>query len=395
MSTITSTTNLPTPTYARARLQLGMTGVGILVVLASVALLGNWPTRWLPTSAVPTGEAARALFGVFAIYALVQFPLDVFGGYVLPRRHGRSVGAPLTAVLSWVRGIGVQGVVVVGSALVMLAAATRGGPAAGWFVGVVGSVLLVALQAPIARLVGRFGVSLEAPADIAERVATVVGRHVPVRIWPASDEGFTGGWFGLPGRESLVLPARWMQGLAPDELAAIATRRAAVLASGARTRGVLAALGFNATGLLFAAWLPGAGFHSVAALVTTALGFTLWSFLGLLLLPSLSRAAVIAGDAAAARHGVAPDVLGRAITQLDRWQDDEPARAPVVETIFHPVASVSRRLAHLAADDVPPSGAWHVARVALFTSWATLGLLPRAVHCNVGRPHLWVALPAD
>jgi hypothetical protein len=36
-----------------------------------------------------------------------------------------------------------------------------------------------------------------------------------------------------------------------------------------------------------------------------------------------------------------------------------------------------------------------VARTALPMSWCCLGLLGRAVHCNAGRPELWVLLPTD
>ncbi|WP_146526280.1 hypothetical protein [Novipirellula artificiosorum] len=39
--------------------------------------------------------------------------------------------------------------------------------------------------------------------------------------------------------------------------------------------------------------------------------------------------------------------------------------------------------------------AWHAARMTLFVSWACMGMLVRAVHCNVGRPELWVMLPTD
>jgi hypothetical protein len=31
----------------------------------------------------------------------------------------------------------------------------------------------------------------------------------------------------------------------------------------------------------------------------------------------------------------------------------------------------------------------------LYLSWAGIGGLSRAVHCNVGRPPLWVLLPGD
>jgi len=46
---------------------------------------------------------------------------------------------------------------------------------------------------------------------------------------------------------------------------------------------------------------------------------------------------------------------------------------------------------------VGPHGwaAWHAARTALYLSWAGVGLLGRAVHCNLGRPEVWVFLPSD
>jgi hypothetical protein len=36
-----------------------------------------------------------------------------------------------------------------------------------------------------------------------------------------------------------------------------------------------------------------------------------------------------------------------------------------------------------------------VARHALYLAWGALSPLARAVHCNVGRPALWVVWPGD
>jgi hypothetical protein len=48
------------------------------------------------------------------------------------------------------------------------------------------------------------------------------------------------------------------------------------------------------------------------------------------------------------------------------------------------------------ADPRPPALVpWGVARLALFTSWAPLSPLSRAVHCNIGHPELWALLPVD
>jgi len=101
----------------------------------------------------------------------------------------------------------------------------------------------------------------------------------------------------------------------------------------------------------------------------------------------------MAADAAAAEEYPAERVA-RVIRALDALQDDEPERPDAVEVIFHPIPSASRRVARLD----PPRPAlrpWHVARMALPMSWCMLGLLGRAVHCNAGRPELWVMLPAD
>jgi len=89
---------------------------------------------------------------------------------------------------------------------------------------------------------------------------------------------------------------------------------------------------------------------------------------------------------------VSTEVFQRALKRLDKLQDDEPERSILIETIFHPVPSVdNRRVVSLGKIPV----AWHAARMTLFVSWACMGMLVRAVHCNVGRPELWVMLPTD
>ena len=81
---------------------------------------------------------------------------------------------------------------------------------------------------------------------------------------------------------------------------------------------------------------------------------------------------------------------------LDAAQEDEPRRGRLVETVFHPVPSLERRVDAIVGGngrELPQP--WNTARTALFLSWASLGLLSRAVHCNCGRPALWVLFPGD
>jgi Zn-dependent protease with chaperone function len=154
------------------------------------------------------------------------------------------------------------------------------------------------------------------------------------------------------------------------------------------------AIVWNLVGLSLCSLMPGAGFATVEDLLATTLWFVLWSFLGLLILPTPSRAGVYECDRGALEAGVARGTLEETIRALDRLQEDEPGRPAGIERIFHPVPSVANRLAGLDAASAP-RGAWHGARTTLYLSWACLGLLARAVHCNCGRPQLWVLFPGD
>jgi hypothetical protein len=162
--------------------------------------------------------------------------------------------------------------------------------------------------------------------------------------------------------------------------------------TGSRTRGILLAIAWIGLGFAIASYLPGAGVTSIAELVTTCLGFTSWTFIGLLILPTVSRQATYAVDRNVLNHGVPSELLMAMLKKLDRLQDDEPSRPSMIETIFHPVPSLENRS---ASSDGGNPVAWHSARMMLFLSWACLGLLARAVHCNVGRPELWIMLPTD
>lgn len=171
-------------------------------------------------------------------------------------------------------------------------------------------------------------------------------------------------------------------------------RRVGVLRNGSRARGLLLAIGWNLAGFCLAFLLSG-HVTSVAGLVTFNLWFTLWNFLGLLVLPSPSQRGVFGGDAFALQHGVEKQILHTVIQQLDKDQDDEYSRSRGVETYFHPIPSVERRVTLLNSGGSPESGAWHAARMAIYLSWAGGSFLSRAVHCNCGRPDVWVFLPCD
>ena len=378
-------------TYARARLWLGISGVGFLVVVAGVGLWFDLPHRLLRGV---SGAAAIAL--ILGCYVVLSLPSDILGGYVLPRRHGRaslSLGAFWAA---WARGVAAQAFVVGLSAGAILEAARWGGTWGGvaCFAGLM--VVLLLAQLPVARLVG--GLRLVDAGGGNNRGSAVADSLVQVLdsafILQSNDPGFVGGWVGLPGRERLVVPSAWLGELAPGVLDVERVRREGVLVTGARLRGVAVAYGWNLVGFVLASRVPGSSLGDAPGLVHAALCFTLWSFAGLLLLPSLNRPGVFEADRFALDAGIGAEALEAAVSALDRLQDDEPARSRWVERVFHPIPSVESRVA-LFDGAGRPRGAWQGARMALYLSWACFGFLSRAVHCNAGRPELWVLFPGD
>lgn len=371
-------------TYARARLWTGITGVGSMVSLATWALVESWPARLFGATGDGLLDSAIALAGAVALGLLATLPWDVVGGFVLPKRFGRPVPNLAGFTRRWLRGLAVFWVLGTGSALTLLLAGRAGGVAAALLALAILAGLALQFQGALARLVGglRRVDSTALQGSVAEGV-----------VFAGEDPGFTGGFTGWDARP--VWPASWGAALEPDQLELLAERRRQIRASGAWRRAQLAAIGWNVLGFGLATLLPGAGVATVAELLATALGFTLWTFVGLLLLPSISRAAARAADAAIARDEPQRSRFGEALRRLDRLQDDEPERSASLESIFHPVASVTNRMRAIEGAGAPERSTWHLARTALFLANLGLSLLPRTVHCNAGRPELWVYLPAD
>jgi hypothetical protein len=377
-------------TYARARLYLGISGVGSVVLLAAALLYFLFPSWWLSLSSDQSVPAA--LFRVGLIFAFVQMEFltfDLIGGAWLVRRRERAS----TFLGRWLRGVTVQWVVWMLSAAALMLAARVGGSAAALAVFVVVQLLLAAGRGRMSRVIANLPV-VPTPERIT-RAATQAGLEVSrVQVVDSPDESYVGGWSGLTAH-TLVVPARWSQ-LPDAALTAMLRRRHIIGTSGAHVRGVVGAIGWNTIGFAAALLLTGVSPASAGGVIALAATMTLWAFVGVLLLPTLSRAAVFALDAAAtASVGVAPMRSG--IELLDKWQDDEPVRSSSVETVFHPVPGRAARIARLVANAgaVKPWHAHHLARHALWLSWGAFTPLSRAVHCNVGRPALWAMLPGD
>lgn len=373
--------------YARARLYLGISCVGMWVVVSLFLLGFRLPERLLSTLVTPsTGD--YQLIGVVFLYAFVQGAFDLFGGYVLPKEYGRTDLSLGTFLSGWFRGATLHGVLLFIGAITLLNASRLGGFALALALFLLFNLLLIQGQVPLARLIG----------DLRAASAAVGGREAAPLILQARHRYFTGGVTGLPGRARVVIPEAWQHDPGGASYKTLLQRKAALVQRGAYTRGLLLALVWNTVGFCLAYAAAGGPVH-VAGLVSFSLWSTLWAFVGVLVLPTPSRAGVFAADRYALAEGAEGTVLASAVGQLERDQDDEPSRSRGVETVFHPIPSVERRLVALAHTGQSSRGErwapWHAARLALYLSWANLSWLSRAVHCNIGRPEVWVFLPSD
>ena len=378
-------------TYARARLLLGIAGVGAQVVLAVVAVALDLPGRFLPDGAGdPLAGALPWVAAALLVPTVLQLPLDVIGGTVAVRRRP-AVGAWLVA---WARGVGVQLAVWLASAALLMLGARAAGAAGACAAGVALQVALLLGRGPLARRAARIDGGADDATRVIRRAAETAGLAADdVQVVAPHDESFVGGWTGWRGH-SLWVPATWATLPTPAIVGQLARRR--VARGSLHARGVSLGLAWNVAGLALMLWGAGVDARSAAGVVTLVALLVPWSFVGLLVLPTPSRWGVHAVDRAAAR-AVGADAVRAALAPLDRWQDDEPTRGRALETIFHPVPALTRRLARLDALDArdPMLAAPHAARHALFLAWGLCSPLSRAPHCNVGRPALWVFWPGD
>jgi len=384
------------PTYARGRLQLGIGGVGTMVVLAAAAAGLGLPATIFPDAGGTFLTDARALLAWGAGLSLATLPVEALGGFFVPRAFRRRHPSLAGWVLGWLRGALVVTLLMALCGATTLAAGRAAGPGAA--IGVFGILLfaLLLLQVTVARWVADLRpsqVGLGAVREELERLGDVPPR---LQVLEAEDEGFTGGIAGLPGRETLIVPVAWVGQLEPRALALLLARRSHIVGGGLRAAGVALAVLWTLGTFAAASALPGAGLASVAGLVTTSLWFSLLSFVGLLILPTPGRWATRRADA-----GLVGDLgdedrqlFAETLGALDRLQDDEPERSASVESIFHPIPSLEARRRALG-DPQAGLAPWHVARTAIYLSIAGMNPLHRLVHCNVGRPQLWVFLPAD
>jgi hypothetical protein len=367
--------------YGRARLRLGITGVGLWVVIS--VLLLTTDAAATARQQLPDGLGAEVslLAVTIAAYVLIQLPFDWLGGWIVPRRFDRESRTASAYAKVLARGVVVHTAILSGSAIVMYTGGSIAGTGGALVATLVWILALAAARCLLARIVARYTPTTHVDDDLRDEFL-----HCP-------DAGFTGSVTGVFSPRKNILPSRWREELSSEQFGLVKARRAHIMRSGAWRAGRTGAYLFTAGGLAVSLWLAGPDAAGTAVgVIEASLWFTLWSFLGLLCLPTLSRKAIHAIDQRLIADGHDRETLDRLSHALDRMQDGEPVRSPWIERIFHPIPNASNRASTHAATR---AALWDIARTSIFLSLGGMSLLTRSVHCNVGRPALWIWLPTE
>ncbi len=377
---------LPRPSeesYPRARLMLGIAAVGSIVTVGASGLVLD-AAGWLDAVANTGGYGDLKALGIYlGFFLLLGTLFDLVGGRLLPVAYGRPTQTRGEFAIGLARGIFLHGSIQFLCAWGLLQSLRSGGwlMATGFLVACL--LALTVAQRTLAKWVGDAREEERSPFH-AKAVGTL----------SSAEEGFAGGITGLPGRERIDMPSRWKLEWPAGRIQLALARRCYAVQSGLYLKGVTLAVGWNVAGAALAAWVIGTPEGRVSEVVIFSLLVTLWNFVGLLVLPTASRNAVIAMDREMRRQGRSAEDLAEFAAECARRQDGEIARNDRVETFFHPIPSLEQRWVGLEAGAGRFAG-WNASRQMLYYSWPLLGMVSRAVHGNVGRPIFWVMPPAD
>ena len=210
--------------YARSRLYLGISCVGMWTTLAALALLFGLPGRVLSEGLTWSLIDALQLAAVILLYATLQGAFDLFGGLVLPKEYGRYAPPLPSFLLHWFRGASLHGALLLVAGLALLGGARLGGVWLALLVFLLLNVGLVYGQVFLARLVG--GLSVQ-----RERGYTLLGSPYP---------HLTG---GVAHSKEVVVPRAWRDTFSPETFDLLVKRKKGLIEKSSTRYGLLAAVG--------------------------------------------------------------------------------------------------------------------------------------------------------
>ena len=140
--------------YARARLWLGISCVGTIVVITGLLLAFKIPTTLLATNANASLSDVANLLAIVFVYAFVSAPFDFFGGYILPKEYKKSATSFRFFLGAWFKGAFIHGVMLIAVGLTLINSARVGGFWFAFGAFILLNILLFAAQSLLAKLIG-------------------------------------------------------------------------------------------------------------------------------------------------------------------------------------------------------------------------------------------------
>lgn len=307
---------------------------------------------------------------------LLLLPGEWVAGHTLPHRYGRKTSSFISWLGQWSRAAGIQALYFFASGIAGLWVAGWTGiwGLAGWMV--LQMLLLAGLQYFMALAMCAY---THSPYSDRGRIVLELEHE---------DRGLTGGIYGIPGQESIVMPAYWRRQLGEKAYQALLIRRHGAINTGIRGLAFFIALGWNVLLFVAALLLSRWGGQTEISLIRVCCLFTCFSVLGYLVLPASGRRAVFQLDRWAYFQRQDADVLREAITGFHRLQDEQSSHA------LSPLPDAAQRLAALQTQK-DQKGAWQVFSLARYLSWAGYNLMNRTGFSLTGKPARWVFAPAD
>jgi len=359
--------------YLKARLTVSIINqVHILLYLASVFYLfyafgSEIPDQWW-------------IYPVFlGGYLFWQFPYELLAGYLLPKRHGRYLGSAGKWLLGWLRAVAVMLIFWMLHGLMLVILGDWGGQlaVAGWVF--LWMLLLAGFRQYLARLIAPFKIRYES------------NRGRMVFYFNTEDRGFTGGISGMPGQESIIMPAYWQKKWEPEIFDLQLSRRHGSLNTGSHGAGLFSSL-FLQTGLFFlASFLVGSPGSWTWLIMTLCLFSILSSVATLGLIPWLNRRGSFQMDRWVYYKKVDGDIINQAIEKSRHLQDDPGFRLAKVWRASPTLEE--RKSFRQSGEDV--KGTWHMASVWQYYGLFGGNLLFRSLPSNLGLPSRWVYPPVE
>ena len=378
--------------FTNLRAWFGLFNLIFWVGLACVGLFNEWPSSAFPAEPASLVVEVQWWALIVIAYVLIMLPLDLLGGYVIPKLAQNSQRNFSQFWSRLLRGILVHaGILLISGLLIMEIGKLYGT----W--GVMGlltsmSLIMLLLQAPLARWLVGYKLHSEDRENLRNRIGELLSQRTDV----VREENpvFTGGITGLPWIEKTIIPSRWLE-MSEDQLRAQILRRMGAVRTHSRHRGVLFAIIWNLYGFWSASLFAGAGVETVRGLFLTSMAFVIWMCFGQIILPNFSKSGSTEADKYATTNGVAETDLRDALQQQVQWSRDGHSEMNLIERLLSPSLPLNQRLEAVQLDSVGLPGAWDSARIAQFLSWSCLGWFSRADYSLCGHPQNWVLQSGD